>query len=92
MTIASGMNSQAIMVSFGTEQVPVRAWRGEQLQGLLALDCETVAFEENDPAPCPELVLLSVFDGEVAYLIRREAVGRFLSAHRASEVEREHAY
>lgn len=77
-------SSSSMSVRFGGRVIPVRAWRGEKLRSPLGLDTETASI--TDDHVVPELVIAAVFDGETAYIIRRESVGRFLVMHADHEI------
>lgn len=59
-------------------------WDGEQLEGILGFDTETVSGCDITKE-IPELVLASVCDADQAFIIRREHLARFLAQHEGCE-------
>lgn len=67
--------------SFASERIEYSEWSDQQLAPFIALDCETDANVDLRTSVQP-LVIVSVSDGASHYLLKPNALPRFLAIHR----------
>lgn len=71
-----------MQVSFLDKTVDIHYWDGEKLGNTITIDTETRYIVDHE---VPELVLFQAFDGsDKAFLVKKEAIRRFLDAHKAA--------